>query len=358
MGENDNEERIIIRLDRSRTDRAFKQEESLWGDEIERMEKLIANHVQTLNDCDKEIGHEEREDMPRLSIGIFGSPGSGKTSLMETFVKMVNKDSEKQSSRWHGKIYSLPVIKPNTLAKDEQFLYKFIATALSEDRKKRERRETRYRASSILSPLQQRFQEASEYLQVINDTELRQDDDPLGVSLDRLERHESGVKLVEKMAEFIDQLADTLAVDNSSVILMPVDDMDMSMDTLVSAISTCWRYLQHPRLIPIFTFTGRLAEELLGVYFEGKLTIEGNKISSDKLKEASTSLLMTDNMALQYLGKLFPVRNRIRMGPASARVLGAKYVSSEYERTIKSIDEKGNETERTETEFEVLEILG
>jgi hypothetical protein len=357
---NNNETKKVIRLDHSRTDRAFKQEESLWDDEIERMGKLIDNHIHALEEYEKQEGRKKLKEMPRLSIGIYGSPGSGKSSLVETFVEMVNKSSTDLPLGLSGKIHSLPVIKPNILAKDEHFLYKFLATALNEEKEKKRGEGPQYRESSILTELEQTFQEVSQYLQVIDQAERRQDDDPLGVSLDRLDRHESGVKLVEKMGEFINMLANSLVGGKpSSVIFMPVDDADLSMDTLISAIGTCWRYLQHPRLIPIFTFTGRLAEELLRVHFEEKLTIKGNDKADDKLKEASTSLLITENMAMQYLGKLIPVRNRIRLGPASARVLGANYISSEYERTKKIKAEHENDNEKTETvtEFEVLELL-
>lgn len=317
----------ILRLEHSRSERAFESNESLWDDEISRMEGLIDNHLNALKISAEKDKNLSTKEMPRLSIGIFGYPGSGKSSLLETFVKHANDNMLNLLNQTHSMsgVYSLPVIKPNLLAKDEHFIYKFLATTLDEDKKKRQRQDSLYRDSSILSQLQQVFQEVSEYLQVIDETSGRQEDDPMGVSLDRLERQESGVKLAEKMDEFIDELARSLTGSSKSLIFMPVDDADLSMDTLISAVSTCWRYLQHPRLIPIFTFTGRLAEELLRVHFEKKLTIKGSTQEQEKLKEASTSLLMTQNMALQYLGKLFPVRNRIRMGHASSRVLGANY---------------------------------
>jgi len=301
---------------------------------------------------------DKRKEMPRLSIGIYGSPGSGKSSLMETFVQMVNKKPKDSPVNIPRNVYSLPVIKPNILAKDENFLYKFLATALSEEKKRKRDKGDYLSDSSILTELEEAFQKVSRYLQVIDATERRQDDDPLGVSLDRLDRHESGVKLVEEMEVFIEALADSLAGSNiSSVVFMPVDDADMSMETLISAIGTFSRYLQHPKIIPIFTFTGRLAEELLQAHFEQKLILGKSKEETHKLKEASTSLYLTENMAIQYLGKLFPVRNRIRMGPASARILGAKFTSSQYERKI--IEKKEGEIEETKIvkKFKVIELL-
>lgn len=344
---NKNTEGVILRLDRSRTDRAFGNKESLWNIEIFKIEQRLLNQVHTLESKEEKTEAEK----PLLSIAIFGSPGSGKTSLLRTFVEQVRNGGSEHG----GKYFSLPVIKPNIVAKDEHFLYKFLATALDEDRKSREGKDRPYRESSILSEIQQAFQEVSEYLQVINEKERSQEDDPLGISLERLERHESEVLLVEKMDAFINKLADNFG-DSNTLVLMPVDDADMSMDTLISAIGTYWRYLQHPRLVPIFTFTGRLAEELLRVHFEVKLTIGGRRNQEEKLKEAATTLMMTENMALQYLGKLFPVRNRIRLGPASARVLGAKYESPEYENKTKSGETNINSGNTIEV-FQLLETV-
>lgn len=325
---NDKKKKKVLRLDLSRSERAFENEECLWDSEISKMEKRLESHVKTLKACWEKGKGKAVEEMPLLSIAIFGSPGSGKSSLLRSFIRRVKQ--REPNSGISAKVNSLPVIKPNTMALDDNFLYSFIAAALTEDRKRNETDFAPYRDSPILTPLQQKFQEVSEYLQVINQPERSSEDDPLGVSLERLERHESGLLLKEKMNEFIAQLAASLTGEtDASVVLLPVDDSDMSQDVLISTFDACWRYLQHPRLIPVFTFTGRLAEELLRVDFEMRLNIEGGRDTSEKLVEAATSLKLTETMALQYMGKLFPVRNRIRLGPAAARVLGAEYIPPE-----------------------------
>jgi hypothetical protein len=354
MGNNKGHETtIVLQLDRSRTERAFDRKESFWDNhEIERMLKLIDTHVGALKGL-KEKGVDEKKG-PLLSIGIFGSPGSGKTSLLRTFVERARGDNKVYSH-----IHSLPVIRPNTIAKDDHFLYAFLASALKEDRVRNENAGDQYQDSPVLSRIQQKFQEVSEYLQVINEAERSQEDDPLGRSLERLERHECGLLLIEKMYTFIDEMEKMMtgSKDDHAVVLLPVDDADMSMDILVSALDTCWRYLKHPRLIPVFTFTGRLAEELLRVHYERKLTLEGRSDSTGKLREAATSLMLTENMAIQYLGRLFPVRNRIRMGSAAARVLKAEYTSSKYKPPETKKSNNRQESNKTEKVLDLLETV-
>jgi hypothetical protein len=315
-------EKKVILLDRSRTERAFEENESLWDIEIKKIEERLAGHIESLKEYEKE---EEFRKKPMLSIAVMGYTGSGKTSMLRTLVERVNQ-GKLGNKDLNTNVYSLPVIKPNMVAEGDHFLYAFLAEALKADRSQHQSDEDQDREAPIISRVQHQFQELSEYLQVLNEAGNKHEGDPLGVSLERLERHESGLMLIDKMARFIDVLADSLSLSaqgKPSIVLLPVDDADISQEVLISALDTCWRFIKHPRLVPIFTFTGRLAEELLRVNYDKKL-ISGS--TSEKLMEASTSMLITENMAIQYLGRLFPVRNRIRMGLAAARLQVAEYM--------------------------------
>lgn len=327
------ENKKVILLDRSRTERAFEGTESLWDIEIEKIEERLVGHIASLEEYKDEKDFREK---PLLSIAILGYPGSGKTSLLRTLVKRVNQGKLKEE-KLNINVYSLPVIKPNLVAEGDHFLYAFLAEALRSDRSQLPDEEDQDRDTQFISRVQHKFQEVSEYLQVLNEAGHKHEGDPLGISLERLERHESGLMLIEKMAGFIDELANSLGTNTqSSVVLLPVDDADMSREVLISALDTCWRFIRHPRLVPIFTFTGRLAEELLRVNYDEKIN---SGSSLEKLKEAATSLLITENMAIQYLGRLFPVRNRIKMGQASARVQAAIYNPLKKEGEKKEVSE-------------------
>lgn len=315
----DKDGKKVILLDLSRTERAFEEDESLWDIEIEKIEERLAGHVQSLGRYTDEKDHRKK---PLLSIAILGYPGSGKTSMLHTFVERVKKGKLKTEGIKNN-VFTLPVIKPNLVAEGDHFLYAFLAEALRADREKHKHENDQDRETPFISRVQHKFQEVSEYLQVLNKTGEKHEGDPLGISLERLERHESGLMLIDKMTGFIAELANSLGgITGQSVVLLPVDDADMSREVLTSALDTCWRFIKHPRLVPIFTFTGRLAEELMRVDYDNKLD---SGSSMEHLRETATSALVTENMAIQHLGKLFPVRNRIKMGPAAARVQVAKY---------------------------------
>lgn len=363
-----------IILDRSRNSRAFEDRESLWAPELSRIMDRLWDHTESLDvvgpRATDEGPRQSGDHRPYLSIAIFGPSGSGKSSLLRTLVRVVNgseakavtrllrdrgasQGKDKDLHRLRGLLYALPVMQPDRFAEHDHFLYAFLANALKAEKEQRERRESRrderrrdddrrYEPDA-LSPVQQRFQELSDFLRVIDEPEKSRDYDPLGLSLERLERHTSALLLREKIGRFIDSLADELAGKPakggaSSVVLLTVDDVDMSPEHLVTALKVYQTYLLHPRLVPVFTFTDRTAEEILRGYFHRHLStfsLPDRKGSARQpmtfatAGEGSQRLSVGDQLALQYLARCFPVRNRIRLGPAPARFRDMQYKVSE-----------------------------
>lgn len=331
---------VKVRLDRARTARAFDPEESLWIPELRRISKLLNDQLSVLSPWSSVT---RPKDLPLLAIAIFGTYGSGKTSLLMTLHDQVNQrgGGPTQTSRTHTalsgafkkirkQVYSLPVIKPNLAARHDNFLYAFLATALAEvDRLQDKARDADARElrqpSSLLSPVHQAFHEVSEYLQVIDEPEEGKDHDPLGVSLERLERHASDIHLKQNLSKLIERLAAYFTRNEpSSLLLLPIDDADLASDTLINVLNTYRRYLEHPQLIPVFAFTGRMAEDLMIAHFADELkTSKGQAPPARRSAEAGYSF--EEQIALQHLSKIFPVRNRIRLGPAPARVQAATF---------------------------------
>jgi len=337
------ERKPIIFLDRSRSARGFSDEESLWHVELDQILGRIHGHLDILDAFQTGLASLRRrfddapfDDIPVLSLAIFGTYGSGKTSVLWTLKRKI--DALRRTSfgerdpKWQGivdRIYCLPVLKPNLLTENDHFLYSFLANALEEDRHCNSRidQETGKRDTRLLTPVQQRFQEVSEYLQVIDTTPRLDEYDPLGVSLDRLERHTSDIYLQQKLRHFIDALAGSLAASEKSVILLPVDDAELSYKHLANTLDTFRRYLGHPRLVPVFSFMGRMVEELTAVKFDKELKGEERRAQrEEKNLRTQEQLSVGEQIALQYLSKMFPVRNRIRLGPAYARVQKGYYI--------------------------------
>ena len=384
MSRKKDEFKFLVNLDHSREPRSFRGQENLWIDDIRRIYRLLDRHVEAIRSWTaREIQEHRRPDdyrerrtaeLPKLAIAVFGPSGSGKSSLLQTMADDIriwkmsilgqrrafdysasDNDScgravnaadrgETKPSREHPRlgerVHSLKVMNPTTWALSDQFLYAFLAAALEEEREHLETKAHGYPQG--LSPVQMAFQDVNEYLRVVDELESTQEYDPLGLSLQKLERHTSGLRLRGALNRFIEQLVHELKSEDA-ILLLPVDDLDMAPDHLVSSLRDYQSYLMHPQLVPIFTFTDRMPEELIEAYFRQQL--------SDKKEERrSKRLSISEQLSQQFLARCFPVRNRIRLGPAPGRVQRAIY-SSRIE-TGHYGDTGGRRVDR-----EVLELL-
>ncbi len=349
--------RIIpcIPIELSRAPRAFDAKASLWHRDFDRIYDLLRKHINKVAFESQakpeinEINVNNIKRFPVLSIGIFGPSGCGKSSFLRTLASWVNdedgfmKNIRKRESEHYkedgshgelkGRIHSLPVFDPTIWGAEDHFLYAFLAAALEAVKEKRERNDLEAE-SAVLLPVEQDFQEVSEYLRVIDQPDKTQEYDPLGVSLERLQRHTSHLRLRKHITKMISHLAQELNHgDKTPLVLLPVDDIDMAPDHLLPTLQSYHAYLVHPQLVPIFTFTDRMAEELLARNFKKSISPDSKKRIALVREEAVTlkpdvegqRLDVNEQLAVQYLARCFPVRNRIRLGPAPARLQVADY---------------------------------
>ncbi|MCG8420828.1 MAG: hypothetical protein MJE77_23145 [Proteobacteria bacterium] len=355
--------RITLHLNRSRGSHAFRSEESLWHNEIRRMLHLVFEQIDVLSEKSDEYRrhpatvrgepHQQpwlqarpnRDELSSLAMALFGTYGSGKSSLLRTFADWVKCQRWRQLmperfDKYSKRMYSLDAVLLNATDKGDEFVYAFLAAALEDDLTRQKKlREQGRGAGRMFSPVQECFQQVSEYLQAIDDNPRPTETDPRGISLERLDRHSSVARLQDGLRQFVDVLADEMTgCSGESVIILPVDDADMHPGTLRSALHTYRIFLQHPRLVPVFTFTGRIAEELLRIHFEDELTLGGKiTVEKEKLEETSTNLTIAESLAVQYMGKIFPVRSRIKLSQASERALDAEYSERDSDGRISEV---------------------
>ncbi|MEM9554471.1 MAG: hypothetical protein AAGC60_09440 [Acidobacteriota bacterium] len=319
------ENRFEIDLDRSRSPRAFRDHQNLWHDDLSRLYQLITRHVSMIDEAVSERPRgaktEGDQDLPHLSIAIFGPSGSGKSSLLRTLADDVDRSKDSihppvRPKSLEGKIATLPVMDPTTWAESDQLLYAFLASALEKENDSLD--EGEYGYPKGLSPVQLAFQEVNEYLRVIDEPEHTEEHDPLGLSLQKLERHTSGLRLKKALGKFIHALVGTL---RSEIVLLPIDDLDLAPNHLVRALQSYQSFLTHGRLVPVFCFTDRMPEELIEVYYRHTLRDQNQQ---HPIESATARLSISEQLAVQFLARCFPVRNRIRLGPAPARVQRAR----------------------------------
>ena len=314
----------LVDISRSRRSRVFPPSEQLWRPDLERLKGMIEYHTRHLMESANQDaqgpgnlgggmqphGAKDSDPRPTLSLAVFGPAGSGKSSFLKTLAEDLN----------HSDIgaKALDVLQPARFLEGDHFLYSFLAAALEAHRQNRERLQASFDEADLLTPVQKAFQDLSEDLRVVDKPLQDREEDPLGVTIEKLQRHASGLRLKRKMSVFIERLADDLAGTQHSVVILPVDDLDMAPDHLLAALRSLQAYLTHPRLVPTFTFTDRMAEEILRHKFHESIG-EVDQATSRRLD-------ISEQLAVQYLAKCFPIRSRLRLGPAPAALQRADYL--------------------------------
>lgn len=325
----------LINLPNSREARAFGPGENFWDEDMDRMRGLISDHLASLysqedshhqDDASKAISAKARDE-PSLGLAVFGPSGSGKSSFLATFTTQQNL----QKIGGKRRVVSLPTINPMRFSEDDHFLYAVLAGALhlhEKDNRRKSQRDGRNDDDFLaLSMVNRSFNEVSRHLQVVDPPAPVKEYDPVGYSMERLHRHTSAHQLKSALEIFINELAKELCGDSNGVLVLPVDDADLSVDKLEHVLTTYRNYLMHPRLIPIFTFTDKLGEELLREHFQKSLISETK--SGLKRSERPENLTLAEQLSLHYLSRLFPVRNRVRLGFVPSRATVSEYRNGE-----------------------------
>ncbi len=305
-----------IDIHRSRRSRSFRVTERLWQDDFKRLIGLISQHVENLKNHYEDSDRSDLDSAPNLSLAIFSPPGSGKSSFLKTLVEETRKNRGQDDSL--KKVASLDILQPARFGEGDHLVYATIAAGLDAHHKKR----GEGLDYEVLTPVLRAYRDLSDHLRVLREEPPITELEPNALAAEVIQRHTSGLKLGEKIAKFIDKLADDLAGDSqnrsdrSSVVLLPVDDLDLSPRHLRPGLRELQAYLLHPRLVPVFCFTDRLAEEILGGEFAKIVT------HADTRRRQSGRLSVSEQLAVQYLSKCFPIRNRLRLGPIPATLQG------------------------------------
>ncbi len=204
----------------------------------------------------------------------------------------------------------------------------------------------------MLSQVYQAYRDLSDDLRAVGDEQEHDNLEPSELAAERIQRHTSGLRLRQQMDKFLEKLADDLTgKPKTSVVLLPVDDLDLAPTHLFPALRELQAYLLHPRVIPVFTFTDRLSEEILSHQFSTTLPPQ---------KEAQApragKLPVSEQLAIQYLSKCFPIRSRLRLGPSPAMIQIANMLEQRSD-SSQTADNGGQRKDLRKSESALLTLV-
>lgn len=223
------------------------------------------------------------------AILLNGMRGCGKTSILvnfPTYMKEANVDN-----RDCAKILFLDPVDPTLLNEKEDFLNIVLGQINACEEVRRARDKVRAEYDAYERTLEQ-VAEAMEGEQTLKER----------FGLDRLLSYQGGLEIATHAHAYFREV---LRLTGKSLIVLPIDDVDMSLTHGFKVLEVVRKYLCSPHFLPIVSGDLTLYRELVVNHFSDELVKQSREeTAKKKLREQAADL------ANEYLRKVFPIHNR------------------------------------------------
>lgn len=227
------------------------------------------------------------------AVSIDGERGTGKTSVLvnlRTYLENAHEDILKD-------IHILEPVDPTLLEENESlFLHIIVAAVLSDEDVKKSQRinpESYKQLNHALDKLAQ----ALECVEVQHDER----------GMDKLRALFGNKHLADRVQEFFKAVLQLLG---KKLLVLPIDDVDTSLNRAFENLEIVRRYLTTPYVLPIVSGDRELYREVTWRDFHGRLT----KDSKYKPEQAYSTAV---ELANEYQRKVLPLPGRLFMPPVS-----------------------------------------
>ena len=251
---------------------------------IEAVKKVEAAKGQSLNQL--------RE---HNAISIDGARGTGKTAVLVNLKSYL--DQEKHKSLL-SKVHILDPVDPTLLENGESlFLHIIVAAVLHDKDVKEAQRKEPSKARSLNQTLEK-------LAQSLESVETQQDSH----GMDKVRAMYSNKQLADCVQDFFREVLELLG---KKLLILPIDDVDTSLNRAFENLEIVRRYLATPYVLPIVCGDRSLYDEVTWRDFHGRLT----KDSSYRRKEAYERAV---ELAAEYQRKILPFPRRLTMPEVSS----------------------------------------
>lgn len=290
---------ITINLDLGDTASDLQPEHFL---QIEAHKKM----VQHLLDSQQRAERARRQESPvggrgrgtfRFHDAIFidGARGTGKTAFLLNFFDYlrVSGGEAPEMRALASNIYICQPIDPTLLNDNESFLNIIIARLMDE---------VRLRATK-------KFPQTEYYklLERISQGMAGLEGKDIEPGLDRFSANSHGIGLIEALDAFYAEICKLLGC---TLLLLPIDDVDMAPSWAFQVLDVARRYLASPFIIPIITGDMEQYAHIIRRHFNKKLNNQKGR-EQGSFNPSVNSSFDVDELAEQYLLKVLPTYRRI-----------------------------------------------
>ncbi|MEZ2686465.1 hypothetical protein ACBQ20_16975 [Proteus vulgaris] len=247
------------------------------------------------------------------TVFISGRRGAGKTTFLKTILSVIeddfsnNKSSEserKNENELNIKTLVGAYFDPTSIDTNQHILIDIITSI----------KDSLFNSENINNSKEKNIEKInkalfkmSKGLQLLSTKKNDPFSDPSWFLDSALNSSESGLKLVDYLNEFIDEVCDAFGFD---LILIAIDDIDTNSDKAYEMLELIRNYFNHPRLVVVISGDLELYSHIVLKRKYEELIISGYNNNSSKINRFED---FCHNMEQQYLAKIFPVENRIEL---------------------------------------------
>ena len=254
-------------------------------------EPLARMIIEAVKKAEAAKGRSLNELREHNAISIDGARGTGKTAVLVN-LKSYLKDQDVLKD-----VHILDPVDPTLLENGESlFLHIIVAAVLHDKEVKEAQRKEPSKARSLNQTLEN-------LAQSLESVETQQDRH----GMDKVRAMYSNKQLADSVQDFF---RDVLGLLGKKLIILPIDDVDTSLNRAFENLEIVRRYLATPHVLPIVCGDRELYNDVTWRDFHGRLT----KDSSYRRKEAHERAV---ELAAEYQRKILPFPRRLTMPEVS-----------------------------------------
>lgn len=261
------------------------------NDVYEPLARMISEAVEKAEAAKGRSLNELRE---HNAISIDGARGTGKTAVLVNLKSYLDQEKHKHIL---SKVHILDPVDPTLLENGESLFLHIIVAAVLNDK---EVKEAQRNEPSKVRSLNQTLEKLAQSLESV---ETQQD----RYGMDKVRAMYSNKQLADCVQDFFREV---LGLLGKQLLILPIDDVDTSLNRAFENLEIVRRYLATPHVLPIVCGDRELYNEVTWRDFHGRLTKDSHYLSDVAYDRAV-------ELAAEYQRKILPFPRRLSMPQVS-----------------------------------------
>ncbi|HAT05338.1 MAG TPA: hypothetical protein DDZ61_22290 [Aeromonas salmonicida] len=253
-------------------------------------EPLAQMIIEAVNKAEAATGRSLNQLREHNAISIDGARGTGKTAVLVNLKSYLDQERHKHIL---SKVHILDPVDPTLLENGESlFLHIIVAAVLHDKDVKEQQRNKPDKARSLNQTLEK-------LAQSLESVETQQD----RYGMDKVRAMYSNKQLADCVQEFFREV---LGLLGKQLLILPIDDVDTSLNRAFENLEIVRRYLATPYVLPIVCGDRELYNDVTWRDFHGRLTNDSKHLSKAAYERAV-------ELAAEYQRKILPFPRRLTM---------------------------------------------